>query len=310
MRYEDIFPRVETPEQRFRTIDEFEGLQMRACPFTSNRGQRLAGYRYAKAGTAPKAVVIIAPGFGVGGQRVYLDVADCFASNGYLVFAYDSTGADESEGESTVGFPQGIIDLQHAIDFVKHDGEMGQLPTVLFGHSWGAYCVGAVLNVRPDVAAVVAVAGFDRTKEWFAYALAGGEGDFLSQIEPTERVLFGRYAEYTAADGFANTQAPVMVVQSADDRNVPLAVGYERYRSRFANDGRFAFRLYEDRGHLFIFYTDEARAYDRRCIDELEGTLISYGRSSGFDKSVGYAIDRDFFAEIIGFCDRCVGNSV
>ncbi|MCH3943443.1 MAG: lysophospholipase [Atopobiaceae bacterium] len=89
--------------------------------------------------------MIVAPGFGVGGQRVYMDVADRFASSGHLVFAYDPTGVDESEGESTVGFPQGVIDLEHAIDFVARDREVGGLPVVPFGHSWGAWCAG----VRP-----------------------------------------------------------------------------------------------------------------------------------------------------------------
>lgn len=47
-----------------------------------------------------------------------------------------------------------------------------------------------------------------------------------------------------------------------------------------------------------------ARAYDRLRIDELEGTLTPFGHANGFDKSVGYAIDQDFFAEVIAFCDR------
>ena len=40
----------------------------------------------------PKGVVVIAHGLGGGGQNTYMDLADYFTSNGYLVFAYDVTG--------------------------------------------------------------------------------------------------------------------------------------------------------------------------------------------------------------------------
>ena len=55
-----------------------------------------------------------------------MDVADYLSSNGYLVFAYDATGNDESEGDAVNGLPQGIIDLDYAIRFIKESNEFNK----------------------------------------------------------------------------------------------------------------------------------------------------------------------------------------
>ncbi len=50
---------------------------------------------------------------------VFMAAANYFTSHGYLVFAYDATGNDDSEGESVIGMEQGIIDLSYAISYVE-----------------------------------------------------------------------------------------------------------------------------------------------------------------------------------------------
>ena len=93
-----------------------------------------------------------------------MGLADYFASHDYLVFAYDATGNGESEGKTAKGMPQGLIDLDYAIRYIKENMELADLPLVLFGHSWGAYSSAGVLNLHPDIKAVVMAAGFNRTK--------------------------------------------------------------------------------------------------------------------------------------------------
>ena len=170
--YEDNFgERFETADWMAYSVSDFEGLQVEECSFPSNENQLLAGYCYSKAapdGTQPpKGVVVIAHGLGGGGQNTYMDLADYFTSNGYLVFAYDVTGNDKSEGSSVKGLPQGVIDLDYALRYVKQSDVYAGLPIVLFGHSWGGYSVGNVLNCQPDVKAAVLAAGFDRSTELF-----------------------------------------------------------------------------------------------------------------------------------------------
>ena len=240
---------------------------------------------------------------------VFMAAANYFTSHGYLVFAYDATGNDDSEGESVIGMEQGIIDLSYAISYVEQDPELGQYPIVLYGHSWGAYCVGAVLIDHPEVRAAVAVAGFNRSADWIRYMIDASDTDgsmaVLKQyVEQIEQQKFGKYAAYTALDGFANTQAGIMVIQSRNDRNVPPCLGYDLYLARYGQDARFEFQLFEDRGHMYLFYTDEARAYARQRMDELEMTPTDYGKTHAFDKAAGYELDQRLFADIRSFFDR------
>ena len=101
-----------------------------------------------------------------------MDCANYFAQNGYYVFAYDATGNDESEGEGVGGIPQGVIDLDHAISFVEESDHFPDLPIVLFGHSWGGYSVSSVLTYHPEVKAVIACSGCNRSSDLFE---AGGK---------------------------------------------------------------------------------------------------------------------------------------
>jgi dipeptidyl aminopeptidase/acylaminoacyl peptidase len=304
--YNSIFVRYQSVEPQIRTIDEFKGLEVQERSFLSDRGQKLAGYIYSKKGLPPVGVVIIAHGLGVGGQCVYMAAADYFASHGYLVFAYDATGNDKSEGASGVGMEQGIIDLSQAIDYVEHDSRMRNYPIVLFGHSWGAYCVGAVLNVHPEVKAVVAVSGFNSTQDYFRYVADEEDTDgtlsmLASYVERIEKQKFGKYADYSALSGFANTKAGVMIIHSKDDQNVAESLGYDLYYKKYKDDARFRFKLYENRKHMYIFYTDEAVAYDHQRIDDRTLAPTAYGRSHAFDKSMGYKLDTNLFSNILDF---------
>lgn len=163
--YKDNFEqRFETYEPMARSLDEFDGLRVSEYTFKSDKGQKLAGYKYYR-DTEPKGAIVIAHGFGGGGHNSYMDIADYFTSCGYVVFAYDATGNDKSGGEAVGGMPQGVIDLDYALRFVKSTDEFAELPIMLWGHSWGAYSVGSVLKYHPDVKAVIMAAGFDSSAD-------------------------------------------------------------------------------------------------------------------------------------------------
>ena len=82
---------------------------------------------------------------------------------------------------------------------------------------------------------------------------------------------------------------------------MPLAQGYDQYFARYQADPRFHFKLYEDRGHLFIFYTDAARAYTHKYVTEANAVLTEYGQTHVFDKKVGFETDEEFLAGILEF---------
>ena len=122
--------RITSSEKNRHYVSEYEGLSRTQYQFKSNKGQILTGYLYsskkAPDGVSPKALVVMAHGFGGGGHTTYMDFIEYFARKGFLVFAYDATGNDESQGlgknDGVGGLPQGVIDLNYAISFVEKSG--------------------------------------------------------------------------------------------------------------------------------------------------------------------------------------------
>ncbi len=315
--YNDNFgERFETAEWMAYSVSDFEGLEVTECTFPSDNGQLLAGYQYSKKDQQNKGVVVIAHGFGGGGHNTYMDVADYFTSNGYLVFAYDATGNDKSEGDSVEGLPQGVIDLDFALRYVKQADEYRDLPIMLFGHSWGGYCVGSVLNCHADVKAAVLVAGFDSSADLFEQQgesmIGSGIKLFMPYVSLYERLKFGKYAACSAIDGFADSDAGIMVICSKEDTTVLPENGYEKFYNVYGDDSRFCFIEYEDRGHGDIYYSDAAREYkeqlnrDYTAYVEANGGEYNAGIKAEFmekylDKSKCYEFDLNLMQKILEF---------
>ncbi|MBQ7965204.1 MAG: alpha/beta fold hydrolase [Ruminococcus sp.] len=256
--YNDNFnKRFESYEPYMYYVEDFDGLQRTQYKFESNKGQQLTGYMYSH-GSDQKGVVVIAHGFGSGGHNSYMDVANYFASNGYYVFAYDATGNDESEGDGVGGMPQGVIDLEHAIDFIKQLKDYNNLPIVLFGHSWGGYSVSSVLSYHPDVKAVIECSGFESSAGMFESEGKKVAGDGIYVIMPFvklhEFIKYGKYASNTATDGFSTSDAAVMIYHSEDDTIVPPEYGYDIFYELYRDDPRFRFIHPDNRGHNYVYH--------------------------------------------------------
>ena len=153
-------------------MEDFDNLERTRYEFDTKNGDTLVGYLYSNKSNEEKGLVVFAHGLGGGGQRGYIDIFDYLSSNGYYVFAYDATGNDESEGKAIGGLPQGIIDLDYAINFTKTINEVKDLPLMLMGYSWGGFSVSNVLNYHDDVKAVVAIAGWNESENLIEYMKA------------------------------------------------------------------------------------------------------------------------------------------
>ena len=171
---------------------------------------------------------------------------------------------DKSEGEGLGGVPQGVIDLDHAISFVESNNDIPDLPIVLFGHSWGGYCVSAVLTYHPEVKAVIECSGFNSSPDMFESGGKSQAGSVIYTMRPFiglhERFKYGKYATNTAMDGFNSTDASVMIVHSADDGVIGIEYGLDKYYEKYKDDSRFTFVRFEDRGHNEIF-NDPSNTY-------------------------------------------------
>ncbi len=280
--YEQFFGvRYETYEPLAYHVEDFDGLMRAEYNFTSDKGQSLAGYLYHTGEGSPEALMVFAHGFGGGGHNSYMDIINYFAQNGYYVFTYDATGNDASEGDAVGGLPQGAIDLEHALDFVKNREEFFHLPIVLMGHSWGGYSVTNVLNHHPDVKAVVSLAGFDTSID-----LIKAQGEMLVGkvtmdimlpfMNFYEGIKFGDYAKSTAMEGFAQSEAAVMIVHSDDDDTVPQKYGYDKWYEVYGNSERFTFVQLIGQGHNGFLSNEDRRAYTEEFnaeFDEWHETL-------------------------------------
>lgn len=253
---ENFNKRFESYEPLMLYVDDFDGLQRTQYQFPSNQGQMLTGYMYS-AGSNQRGIVVMAHGFGGGGHNSCMECANYFTKNGYYVFAYDVTGNDESEGSSVGGLPQGVIDLEYALSFVEKSEDFPNLPIVLFGHSWGGYSVCSVLTYHPDVKAVAEWSGFNRSSDMLEAKGKElvGNGIYLMMpfVKLHELIKYGKYASNTAMDGFAASNAAVMIFHSADDDVVPTEYGYDIYYEKYKDDSRFKFIYLENRGHNYVY---------------------------------------------------------
>ncbi len=292
-------------------LTDFPGLTAERHEFLSNKGQKLVGYLYAHEDSVPSALLVLAHGIGSGGQNRFMNVADYFASRGYAVFAYDATGNDESEGKGTRGLPQSVIDLSYAISCAENLPGMADLPVMLLGHSWGGYSVSAVLTRHPEVKAVCAISGFDRSSDLLratGRSMIGGAIDLLMPyVNLWERIRFGAYAVNTSTDGFAASGAKVMIVHSADDTTVPIGYGYDLYEKTYGNNPRFTFVRFENRGHDHVFRTAEFERYLNDLNAAFDETGLSAGMRDGWMREhmdreqLIRALDENLFDEIAAF---------
>ncbi len=309
-------------------VEDFDGLECRDYSFPSDKGQLLAGYLYTN-GDNQHGIVIIAHGFGGGGHNSYMDAADYFARNGYYVFAYDATAMDQSEGEGLGGVPQGVIDLDHAISFVESNNDIPDLPIVLFGHSWGGYCVSTVLTYHPEVKAVIECSGFNSSSDMFESGGKSQAGSLIYTMTPFirlhERFKYGKYAANTAMDGFNATEAAVMIVHSADDDVIGIEYGLDKYYEKYKDDPRFTFMRFDDRGHNEILndpnntYKDEFNAefdpwvetldYDYSAEENKERFMedkANYITENLDHQKWSHRLDEELFAQFLNFYEQAI----
>ena len=328
MMYNENFNvRCDSYEPLMLRTEDFDALTCKEYSFPSDNGQTLAGYLYS-VGNNQHGIAVVAHGFG-GGHNSYMDAAYYFAANGYYVFAYDATGCDKSEGEGVGGVPQGVIDLDRAISFVEENDEIPGLPIVLFGHSWGGYCVCNVLNYHPEIKAVIECSGFNRSSDMFESGGKSQAGNVIYAMTPFirlhERFKYGKYASRTATDGFENTDASVLVLHSADDGVIGIEYGCDQYYGRYKDNPRFTFIRFENRGHNDVLndpdntYKDELNAEFDKWLETLDYDYRSEENQARFiaDKAeyltenLDHAkwstrLDEDLFAQFVSFYDSAV----
>ena len=265
------------------SLDDYKGLQMERSDFKS-KDVTLAGYKYSKPNQAVKGVVVISHGLGCGGHNMFMPFIDYFTTNGYYVFTYDARGNDNSEGDSIKGLPEGIVDLDNAINHLSNVEEYRQLPVMLFGHSWGGYSVGNVLNIHPEVKSAAIIAGFNESSDMIEHRLRETMEEKSSFMSPFisfyEQLKFGRkYTGISAISGMEKTSAGILIAHGKSDTVVPPEYGYEKFYDKFGADERFNFVFYENKGHNYILYSEDAWDYQKKLTADYRNYLKQNGKT-------------------------------
>ncbi len=219
--------------------------------FRSGRN-RLAGYLWNETGT--RGLIVFAHGMGTG-VGYYLPEIHHFAALGYQVFAFEYSGYPGSTGHF-YGFPQAVIDLKNAFEFIND----GSLPVILMGHSMGAYAVCAVRKCTDKpVDGIVAYAPFFSPREAVIAEATGSKSKggrlLCGLILPIQRILFGKNCNLNAAEGLSRANVPTLVLQGSEDREVtPGGCALYAHRSELS-DYPVTFRLIceeESNGHMTV----------------------------------------------------------
>lgn len=224
--YDMIFVRYDAPDREVpaalsQMVADREVVQYEAD------GVRVEGYLYRCNGeNAKDALVVIAPGFHAGADD-YLWQIQSLLDYGWSVFAYDPTGSCNSGGESYVGFPQQIIDMEATLGYLESKHRFGYEKIALLGHSRGGYAAACALETDYEIDAVITVSGVNSAMEGImghasAYVgpVAYGNYGFLWLYQV---MLFGTdTVNATADEAISGSDVPVLVVHGAQDDQFPV----------------------------------------------------------------------------------------
>lgn len=187
----------------------------------------LAGYLYrCDESTARDTLVVLAPGFHAGGDN-YLWQTKALLDRGWSVFSFDPSGSCESSGDSYVGFPQEVLDLNATLEYIEENDRFGYGSLALLGHSRGGYAAGCVLGYGHDIDAVVTVSGVNSAMEGImGYStsaigpLAYGNYGFLWLYQA---MLFGAdVTNLSAYEQIMDSGIPALVVHGTADEDFPM----------------------------------------------------------------------------------------
>ena len=105
-----------------------------------------------------------------------------------------------------------------------------------------------------------------------------------------------------------------MIIHSKDDTQVPVEYGYDKFYSEFKDNPRFEFILYEDRGHSYLFFSDDASKYREEINEQYKEYVESRGEkysakikeefmTAHLDKKRAFEPDNDLMSKILKMYD-------
>lgn len=300
-------------------FEDYNSLKREKADFYSNNNNLLSGYFYNNISNQKfKGVIIVNNGFG-SGHVAMLSEIESLANAGYLIYGFDKTGYDESEGKGIKKISQGVYDLKYAIDFVKKTEKAKNLPILLYGKSWGACCCCSVLELTDDVVGVVSLSAFNKTSDMLDNESKRMLGGFSIIFKPFLKICNtfneNKDINLSSLNGLKKTNAKVLFMHSQDDKTVNIDNSFNLFKSEYSKNNNFTFTTLNNKNHSIIT-SDESKKYmvqmdtafndfynkhNRKITDELFNDFLS-----SYDLKLCSVPDSKIMNQIIEFYDNLV----
>ncbi len=276
--YDSIFVRYDSDVSPSQKLSEM--LSDRQTFDYEGEENLLRGYLYESAEENKKdALIILAPGFHAGADD-YLWQIKSLCDYGWSVFAFDSTGSCESQGESAVGFPQILLDMDATLKYIENNDRFGYNDIVLLGHSRGGYAVCCALKYDYDISAVVSVSGVNSAMEGIMGSSTQYVGNFAYAnygfLWLYQSMLFGTDTANVSADEEINqSDVPVLIVHGNNDEDVPIDRFSIISHSDEINSETVEYYICRDKnhnGHTDLLFDDDGSANDK-LMEEINNFL-------------------------------------
>lgn len=317
--FNDMFARVEpskyTAYVRYSDVEEKYDRELLSFP--SGKHQ-LQGYLYGADNT--KGLVVISHGMG-GMAESYTAETVYFVDHGYQVFTFDNTGCNRSEGATSVGVTQSVIDLDAALTFIEAQERFAGLPILLYGHSWGGYAVTAIHNFDHDIAASVSVAGFNAPMEivleWSKDMMGGFAYVEYPYIYLYQMMFYGSKTNLSAVDGINSTDTPILLIHGEQDTTILYdGAATIAHRDEITNPN-VEYKICDkelQNGHNNLFNSLDAIQYREELNEEYRPIYESYNGEipdeilqsfyGKIDKFRAFALDQEFMQDVLTFYEK------
>lgn len=309
---DDTFKRVERSSPRFMPSDEYAKAYDVAPVEFQFQSETLRGHLY-KA-KDPKGFIVFRHGI-TSEHADYLALICDMVDRGWTVFAYDAIGCGISDGDNVKGMAQSPLDVAAAVDYARESGMVGDLPLVLWGHSWGGYGVAAALDIVPDVDACVTMSGYNSPVGVLMEFTGRLMGPLAVTQYPTmwlnNKMVFGNDADRTALDGINKSNVPVLIIHGIDDKVVEYGgSSIIAQRDRITN-GNVEYLPMDEKGrdgHNSYFYSEAANQYLNEKRDELSQLEAKY--PDGIPDDVLSSFMKDFDEQRANDSDPDLVNAI
>lgn len=323
--YDTMFSRYNRPDYNLYPgcycYDRVSHLLPRKEVTFPSKNVNLRGYCYINPN--PKGCVVVSHGLHAGADE-YLPIILFFYKNGYSVFGFNYQGTYESEGNSTVGMCQSLVDLDYALNYVKNCSDFIGLDVMLVGHSWGGFAVTSVLNLHKEVKACACISALNNgytmileKGEQYGGSIASG-GIPKGFLDVYQKILFKDYAKYNGAQGINSVNIPVLVAHGKDD----MVISYDgqsvmAQRASILNPNVIYYTgTGLQGGHDSIWHSEQAVLYQKQVKDTLKnlerqkGSDFTYEEKSMYYNQVNHQlyseINNELFDKILKmFDDAC-----